>query len=83
MRMAGRPMRTAANAPAPMPRKQATKKSMLWSATMPPLTAAPMPTRPNWPRLICPAQPVRTTRLTATIAYSGAAAARAGSARRR
>jgi hypothetical protein len=45
-------------------------------AISPPETAAPIPTSPNWPSEICPPQPVSTTRLTATIPYSGSSVSR-------
>ena len=67
MRTAGKPMSTAASTPAAMPAKIATKKSASLLNTSPPDTAAPMPTSPNCPKLICPAHPVRTTSDTPTI----------------
>ena len=61
----------AATTPAAMPIAIAAKKSMLWLAISPPAAAAPMPTRPNCPRLIWPAHPVNTTSDTATMPNIG------------
>ena len=69
MRRAGMPTRTAAAAPTRVAARTASRKSAPACTSRLALTAAPRPTNANWPRLICPAHPVRTTRETAMIPY--------------
>ena len=67
-RSAGIPMTTAATAPTTTDAASANRASDPRWTTRLPVTPAPIPAKPNWPSEICPAQPDRTTRETATIA---------------
>ncbi len=67
MRRAGTPSTSAISAPATVAAAMETNRSTFQCSIRLPAITAPTPTNANCPRLIWPFQPVRTTRLRATI----------------